>query len=203
MADLALLRGGADDRDGPRTHDPPHRLQHGLGILASALGGDGGERDPGIHGQQSVTAGDDRVEVDFRDLGGLRDQLGDADDDAGQRVPIDGRLSADAVERRGPRDLAQHLPRALDAHGRERERHVLQRLDQGSAHAEHDDLAEGRVRRRADHELAPGVRHRLDEHSLGLRVGHRRCSGGDSSGVLEAERDAAHVGLVRDLRGRA
>ena len=166
------------------------------------------DHDPHVDGAQPVGAGQHRVEVDLRDLRNVGDQLRDRDQQVRERLAVDRRTAAHALEQLGGRDRVEHRERVGMRRRREPERDVFQQLDQHTAEPERDQLPEARVGDGADdHFLAAGDLP-LHLHAGDRRPGVVRLRRRDDLRVRCARRlrvchagdDAAGIGLVQDLR---
>ena len=104
-------------------------------------------------------------------------------------------------------DLADHAPDLGLVDREDPEGDVLHQLDEGAAHAEGQDPAEGRVRLAPDDQLEAGRGLLLDEHARDLgagvvgpcRLDDLRERGRGLLGRADADDHAARVGLVDDL----
>jgi len=111
-----------------------------------------------------------------------------------------------ALQHIGPLQFGQHLQR-VDARDRaDPERDVAEQFDEDAAEPDHDDLAEARVPEAADHEVVARRGRLFDQVAVDPMAcsargcGHRAHPGEDRGSILEAERHAADVGLVRHVR---
>ncbi len=210
VADLAGLGGGADHSDSLRVEDAIHRREDFVlaRTIARLLGLPVAD-DARIDRCRPVRGGEDRVKVDFGDFGEIRHQLGDLDDDAGKRGPVDRRLPANALENLRRLQAVEHrFCVGLAGRGKV-EGDVLQHLDQNAAKAEGDELAERGVADRADDDFRrAGGQHLLDLDALDARVRlvafrivddgleRRACL----VGRVDTDHDAAGLGLMQDVR---
>ena len=90
----------------------------------------------------------------------VREKVPDPDEDAGQRVLVDGRGPAKPPEERRPPPLGEHRARGLGRERREPDRHVAEELGQHAAETDQHRGPEARVAPAADEELE-SLRHLL------------------------------------------
>ena len=212
VADLALAGGGADDRHGVGLHDAAHGGQDVL-LLGPVTGLRRGlQEDARIDRTDAVGRGEDGVQVEFVDLGHVRDEAADRRDECGEGAPVDAGRAAHAVEHGGPRDFVEHRRGFVLGRGRQPEGQVPEHLDQDAAEAEGDQLAECRIRHGPHDDFRGAVARRelaLHEHAVDGGVGvvcagpldHLVARFAERVVRVEADDHAADVGLVQDVAG--
>ncbi len=210
IADLAVFRRGADHGDRIRLHDAVH-LAHDVFLLRAVLRNRGREVEDDAHvgGDGVGFRREHRVQIHLGNFGEVRDEVRDAFDQRCQRFAIHRLGAAHPFQDLGGGNAVQHRPRVLARGGREAEGDVLQHLDQHAAQTEGDQLAEGRIRHRADDHFLAAAEHLLHLHAeqggLGIVLAGVLHDGDeaplDIRGVLQADQHTARFGLVQDLRG--
>ncbi|KWT98524.1 hypothetical protein APY03_0367 [Variovorax sp. WDL1] len=126
-----------------------------------------------------------------------------------QGLDVGLRCAPEAVEQGPGLELADHAARLVEVHRREAEGHVPQQLRVHPAGAEHHDVAEHRITVHAE-DAFDAAHHprRQDAVDAGLwggdadRVHDPVVGGSGTRRIGHAERDSAHVALVRDVAGQ-
>lgn len=210
VADLALLVGGADHGDRAWLHQPAHRCED----LLARVGTPGLDRlrrqqDPDVRRDRTVRSGDDRIEVDLRDLREVRDQLGDPPDLLGQCPPVHRRSTPNPAQDLGRADRVEHRQRLVRTDRGQAEGDVLEHLHQHTAEPEGHDLPERRVGDRADDDLLAGRHQLLHLHTVDPRVRRVRPHvlddalerGTHLNAALHPDDDTAGIRLVQHIGG--
>ena len=156
--------------------------------------------------------GEQRVDVDLLDPGLLDHELAETHQQARQRVEVDRRAAAHALERLVDHRLLHHAPRQRRVERGQGERAVAKHLDQLAARAEQQHRAELRVDAAADDQfIALDLDHRLHGHAEKVlaaaraRFAQRLCPGFDRApgaphrvGIGEVQLHAAGFRLMGD-----
>src|SRR5262249_8454913 len=171
IADLPLLRRGADDGDGLGHHDALHLRPHHFGRWPRP----GSDRskigdDACIDSDRTGGAGHDRIQIHFGDLREVGRQLRGPDNQAGEGFLVRGRLAAHPMQNGSAAELIEHLESLGMGGGRQSEGGVLQRLDKDTSQPKYDDRAESRIANDADDDLVPTRYHLLDLHANDLGI---------------------------------
>ena len=208
VADLAVLRRGADHGHGLGLHDPVHVADDVLVLRPVARG----RRVPVAHdahvrGGRTLRSGEHRVQIHLGDLGEIRDELRHALDDARERLAVDCGGATHAFEDRRSGNAVEHRQGVGFGRRCEPERHVLQHLDQHAAEPEGHELAERGIGHRADDHLLTPDEHLLHLHAqeIGLavvllRLGHDGVEAfADLRCRLESDQHAPCFGLMENL----
>src|SRR6202790_3402172 len=149
---------------------------------------------------------DQRIEVEFGHRVGVPHQepvrAADPEHYVDQRVGVDGGLAAKAGKQRMASEFAEHRASLRRVDRADAEGDVLQHLNQDAAEADHDHRSELRIAQAADHDLAAGWDHLLDQPSLHASLGdggfyrHRLDRGAYCPSVPKPERDASRIRFV-------
>jgi hypothetical protein len=115
---------------------------------------DGSHRDAGIDGDEAVLVGQHGIEIELAQLGQIRRQLGQLDQQERHGIHVRGRNVAVGLEHARHAGAPDQPARELEIERRQRERLVADDLDRGPAAAEHDDRTEGRIVRNACDQFA-------------------------------------------------
>ena len=202
VAPLAERPGGADEGDGAGIEELPDgdRVDRRTGRLRrGALAQD----DEGVHRRRlSVRADQERVDVRLGHVRELQADPGEARQRADEPLPPRRLLAAERPEELARTEFVDHLSGLLFIDGRDAEDHVVQRLGEDAAEAEHDDRPELCVVEEAGDEFPAAGEHRLNQISLQIRprgCGHRRRRLPDLAVILEIQPDESPLRLVRQF----
>ena len=120
---------------------------------------------------------------------------GDGLDQRNDRVDINSRLAADAMQKLEASKPREHRRRFAPADRRQRQRRVLHHFNQHAAEPGHDHRAESIVAERPRYQFEPRLRHRLYGDALEPRV---FSFGGEIA--ADAIERLAHLGFVAEIQ---
>ena len=208
IADLSGLGRRADDGNGLGLHDAIHR-RHDL-LLRRAMPRRLGikiDNDAHVGSRRPLGCHKHGVEVEFRDLGKIADQLAHRNDGPGHGLAV-GRLGAtNTLEHLGRLDAVEHRIGVVHAGRCHAERDVLEHLDQHPAQAEGHQLAKAAIGHCTDDDLLPTREHLLHLHTMDVGIGlvplgvgqNGVVAGLDVGRAAQAHKHAPRFGLVQDV----
>ena len=158
------------------------------------------DRNAGVDRDDAGLVGENRIEIDLADLGKIRCELRELDQEKSDGLFVRRRHVAVGLEDARHPGAGDQVARQRQIERRQRQRLVVDHLDRGAALAEDDDRTEGRIVGEADDELA-----RLRPHDHG-KHGHAvdpRIGLGGARPIEDLRRGLAHVLLGDEIEPHA